>query len=197
MSEPGKVRVRFAPSPTGYLHVGGLRTALYNYLVARRQGGAFIVRIEDTDRSRYVEGAVEKLIDTLEWAGLGYDEGPRTGGPFAPYVQSERLGHYRAAADDLLKRGHAYRCFCTPARLEEMRKEQDRLRLPPKYDRRCLGLDAKSVESNLAEKLPFVVRLKIPGSAAITVTDTIRGKVEFASDSLDDQIGRASCRERV
>ncbi len=188
MSEPGRVRVRFAPSPTGYLHVGGLRTALYNYLYARGHGGAFVLRIEDTDRSRYVEGAVDKLIDTLEWAGLGYDEGPRKGGPFAPYVQSERLDAYSSAVDDLLRRGEAYRCFCTPARLAEMRKEQERLRLPPKYDRRCLGLEAKAVESNLAAKLPFVVRMKIPDSVTITVPDSIRGNVDFSSESLDDQV---------
>src|SRR5262249_22695694 len=107
------IRVRFAPSPTGYLHVGGLRTALYNFLFARKQGGSFILRIEDTDRTRYVEGAVEKLIHTLQWAGLDYDEGPGKGGPFGPYVQSERLAIYREHAESLLRAGRAYRCFCT------------------------------------------------------------------------------------
>src|SRR5512143_1623619 len=151
MIETSSVRVRFAPSPTGYLHVGGLRTALYNHLFARKHEGVFVLRIEDTDRSRIVEGAVENLIETLRWAGLEYDEGPHKGGPFGPYVQSERLEIYRRHAELLLKEGKAYRCFCTPERLEEMRKQQEKLRLPPKYDRTCLRLSREEVERNLAE----------------------------------------------
>src|SRR5258706_1095707 len=135
MNSTTTVRVRFAPSPTGFLHVGGLRTALYNYLIARRQGGVFVLRIEDTDRTRFVEGAVESLLRTLAWTGLAYDEGPQKGGPFGPYVQSQRLELYRDHADRLLKSGDAYRCFCTQERLEEMRKEQDRMKLAPRYDR--------------------------------------------------------------
>ncbi len=120
------VRVRFAPSPTGFLHVGGLRTALYNYLFARHNNGVFVLRIEDTDRTRYVEGAVENLITTLRWAGLDYDEGPDRPGPAGPYVQSERLALYREHADRLLAEGRAYYAFDTPEELKAMRKEQER-----------------------------------------------------------------------
>jgi glutamyl-tRNA synthetase len=188
MNKTTTVRVRFAPSPTGFLHVGGLRTALYNYLFARRQGGVFVLRIEDTDRSRYVEGAVESLISTLAWAGLAFDEGPQKGGPFGPYVQSERLGLYREHVDRLIGNGNAYRCFCTPDRLEQMRKEQDRLKLPPKYDRRCLALEPSAIEANLAQGIPNVVRMKVPDGGTITFQDMIRGGVEFASDRVDDQV---------
>src|SRR5438105_1536510 len=122
MTTNGKTRVRFAPSPTGHLHVGGLRTALYNYLFARQHKGVFVLRIEDTDRTRRVEGAVESLIEALRWTGLHYDEGPGIGGPFGTYVQSERLPIYRTHVEQLLAQGSAYHCFCTPERLEEMRK---------------------------------------------------------------------------
>jgi glutamyl-tRNA synthetase len=188
MKSTSSVRVRFAPSPTGFLHVGGLRTALYNYLFARRQGGAFVLRIEDTDRTRYVEGAVASLIATLDWAGLACDEGPQKSGPFGPYVQSERLGLYREHVHRLLESQSAYRCFCTQERLEEMRKEQDRAKLPPKYDRRCLSLERGKIEANLAQGLPFVVRMKVPGAESISFDDMIRGRVEFSGDRLDDQV---------
>lgn len=183
-----QVRVRFAPSPTGYLHVGGLRTALYNFLFARKSNGKFVLRIEDTDRSRYVEGAIESLIGTLKWARLNYDEGPDVGGPYGPYVQSMRLDIYRRHADILLEKGLAYRCFCTPERLEKMRKDLERQRLPVKYDRTCLRLGDDEVNSNLASGKPFVVRLKIPDHANIKFMDLIRGEVEFASEQIDDQV---------
>src|SRR5512140_1835235 len=125
------VRVRFAPSPTGPLHIGGLRTALYNYLFARKNNGTFILRIEDTDRTRYVEGAVENLIETLRWAGLEFDEGPGRGGAAGPYIQSERLDLYRKYAAELLEAGKAYYAFDTPEELEEMRKRQEQLRVTP------------------------------------------------------------------
>jgi glutamyl-tRNA synthetase len=182
------VRVRFAPSPTGYLHVGGLRTALYNYLFARRNGGEFLLRIEDTDRSRYVEGAVENLIDTLRWAGLEYDEGPVTGGPRGPYVQSERLALYREHADRLLELGKAYWAFDTPEELEEMRKQQEKLGIPPKYDRRALRLTPGEVKAKLEAKVPGVVRMMVPESAVVAFDDVVRGRVEFSSDRLDDQV---------
>ena len=188
MNSTTTVRVRFAPSPTGFLHVGGLRTALYNYLIARRQGGVFVLRIEDTDRTRFVEGAVESLLRTLAWTGLAYDEGPQKGGPFGPYVQSQRLELYRDHADRLLKSGDAYRCFCTQERLEEMRKEQDRMKLAPRYDRRCLLLGKAAVEANLAQGLPFVVRMRVPEAATISFPDMIRGRVEFSGDRIDDQV---------
>ncbi len=182
------VRVRFAPSPTGFLHVGGLRTALFNFLFARNSGGVFVLRIEDTDRARYVEGAVDNLISTLRWAGLDYDEGPGAGGDFGPYVQSERLSIYNEHIDLLIKSGAAYRCFCTPERLEAMRKELSAKKLQPKYDRTCLRLSAKEIEDNLAAGKPFVVRLKVPDDTTIRFSDIIRGDVEFASERVDDQV---------
>ncbi|MHB2017962.1 MAG: glutamate--tRNA ligase [Candidatus Xenobia bacterium] len=180
------MRVRFAPSPTGYLHVGGLRTALYNYLWARREGGRFILRIEDTDRSRLVEGAVQNLIQTLHWAGLTYDEGPDKGGPHAPYVQSERLDLYRKHAQMLLDAGHAYYCFCTSERLEQMRAHQTETGQPPRYDRHCLGLSPGEIKARLGE--PHVVRMKIPSNETIGFHDLVRGAVEFHTDTIDDQV---------
>jgi glutamyl-tRNA synthetase len=188
MAQVRNVRVRFAPSPTGYLHVGGLRTALYNYLFARKHGGVFILRIEDTDRARYVEGAVENLITTLLWAGLAYDEGPVAGGAFGPYVQSERLSIYKTHADQLLKEGNAYRCFCTSQRLDEMRKQQEKMRVSPKYDRTCLKLPKTEIENNIANEMPFVVRMKVPDGSTVKFHDIIRDEVEFETDRLDDQV---------
>jgi glutamyl-tRNA synthetase len=182
------IRVRFAPSPTGYLHVGGLRTALYNYLFARKHSGVFILRIEDTDRTRYVEGAVDNLIATLKWAGLEYDEGPDKGGDYGPYVQSERLEIYRHHADQLLHEGKAYHCFCTPERLEEMRKVQQKSGIPPKYDRRCLLLDKTQIEENLRRGVPHTIRLRVPDELKIVFDDVIRGRVEFAATLIDDQV---------
>ncbi|HEV8538659.1 MAG TPA: glutamate--tRNA ligase [Bacteroidota bacterium] len=188
MTNIARIRVRFAPSPTGFLHVGGLRTALYNYLFARKEGGAFILRIEDTDRSRYVEGAVANLIETFRWAGLEYDEGPSKGGEYGPYVQSERLDVYKHHVEQLLQGGTAYRCFCPPARLEEMRKQQEKMKVSPKYDRRCLSLSQREIEESLMNKVPSVVRMKVPDATAIRFQDIIRGEIEFASESLDDQV---------
>jgi glutamyl-tRNA synthetase len=188
MLQDKKVRVRFAPSPTGFLHVGGLRTALYNYLFARKYEGVLVLRIEDTDRTRHVEGALENLIDALRWAGLDYDEGPEKGGPFGSYIQSERLGVYRQHVNMLLEAGKAYRCFCTPARLEDMRREQEKRRVSPKYDRTCLKLKSSEIEENLKNGTPYVVRMMIPDSRAVSFHDLIRGEVEFLSDQLDDQV---------
>jgi glutamyl-tRNA synthetase len=182
------VRVRFAPSPTGYLHVGGLRTALYNYLFARRMSGAFILRIEDTDRSRYVEGAVENLIHTLEWAGLELDEGPGKGGAFGPYVQSERIEIYRKHVQMLLDSGGAYYAFDTPRELEEMRKRQEMLQIPVRDYRRALELSPEEVHRRLASGVPAVVRMKIPAGETVVFEDIVRGRVEFSSDELDDQV---------
>lgn len=183
-----KPRVRFAPSPTGYLHVGGLRTALYNYLFAKQHGGVFILRIEDTDRTRFVEGAVENLISTLHWAGLEHDEGPEKGGACGPYIQSQRLDIYREHAGKLLAEGQAYRCFCTPVRLEEMRTQQERAKLSPKYDRTCLRLSQNEIDEKLKSGTPFVIRLKVPDGIAVVFDDIVRERVEFASDRIDDQV---------
>jgi len=188
MTDQPSPRVRFAPSPTGYLHVGGLRTALYNYLFARKHAGTFVLRIEDTDRTRIVEGAVENLLKTLDWAGLGFDEGPEKGGGSGPYVQSERLDIYKAHTEQLLSKRQAYPCFCTPERLDAMRKQQEKMRVAPKYDRQCLRMDPAEVERLLAAGTPHVIRMKVPESETIVIDDLIRGKVEFVSDRLDDQV---------
>lgn len=182
------VRVRFAPSPTGYLHVGGLRTALYNYLFAKKNNGSFILRIEDTDRNRYVEGAVENLINSLRWVGLDYDEGPDKPGDFGPYFQSERLDLYHKYAKQLIEQGNAYYAFDTPERLAQLREEQQKLGLQPKYDKRDLNLTPEEVEQKLSEGIPYVIRLNVPANERIIVDDVIRGRVEFNTDTIDDQI---------
>ena len=207
----GKTRVRFAPSPTGYLHVGGLRTALYNYLFAKKTGGDFILRIEDTDRSRYVEGAVEKLISSLEWAELFYNEGVYTNkiigddkttvaqsttypntfevGEFGPYVQSERLELYEKYAQQLVKEGKAYYCFCEPERLEKMRDQQQNDKKAPMYDRYCLqNMTEEQINEKLKENCPATIRLKVPRSEEIVFEDMVRGKVSFNTNNIDDQI---------
>lgn len=182
-------RVRFAPSPTGYLHVGGLRTALYNYLFAKHNNGKFILRIEDTDRNRYVEGAVENLIKALKWAGLEYDEGFDTGGAFGPYMQSQRLEIYKKHADELISKGKAYYCFCTPERLTTLRQEQERRKLPQaKYDKHCLNLSLTEIEKNLSNKIPYVIRLNVEPNQKIIFDDIIRSRVEFDSNNVDDQV---------
>ena len=182
-------RVRFAPSPTGYLHVGGLRTALYNYLFAKRNNGTFVLRIEDTDRNRYVEGAVENLIKALNWAGLNYDEGPEVGGNFGPYLQSERLDIYKKYADELIEKGKAYYCFCTPERLKSLKEEQEKQKLPQaKYDKHCLHLSKEEIANNLAAGIAKVVRLNVEQNHTIKFDDIIREHVEFESNNVDDQV---------
>ncbi|MGH9595068.1 MAG: glutamate--tRNA ligase, partial [Bryobacteraceae bacterium] len=164
------VRVRFAPSPTGYLHIGGLRTALYNELFALHNGGTFVLRIEDTDRTRYVEGAVESLLRTLARCGLHPSEGPYLDedgrvaerGDYGPYVQSARLDIYREYADKLLAGGNAYSCFCTAERLEEMKAGQAAAKLPVMYDKRCRVLSAQEVAAEKARGTPHVIRMKMP-----------------------------------
>lgn len=180
-----KPRVRFAPSPTGEVHLGSARTALYNYLLAKKTGGKFLLRIEDTDQTRYVPGAMERFFADLKWLGLSWDEGPDIGGSHAPYVQSERTALYREAADRLVASGNAYRCWCTPERLAEMREAQMAAKQPPKYDRHCLSLTEDEQKAN-TEK-PFVVRLKVPVGTT-TFVDAIRGEVTFENALVDDQV---------
>ncbi|XP_018407846.1 PREDICTED: probable glutamate--tRNA ligase, mitochondrial isoform X1 [Nanorana parkeri] len=156
-----EVRLRFAPSPTGFLHLGGLRTALYNYLFAKKHGGSFILRLEDTDRSRLVPGAAEGIEDMLEWAGIPPDESPRRGGPFGPYEQSKRLNLYHEATQTLLESGAAYHCFCTPQRLELLKKEALRNRETPRYDNRCRHLSSAQIQEKLSKNVPFVVRFQL------------------------------------
>ncbi len=183
-----KVRTRFAPSPTGYMHVGNLRTALYAYLTARKAGGTFILRIEDTDRERLVEGATDIIYKTLKETGLNWDEGPDVGGPCAPYVQSERVDSYIPRAEELIKNGHAYRCFCTKERLEQVRAIQSAGGTAPMYDRHCRHLSAKEIEKNLAEGLPFVVRQAMPTEGIVSFEDEVYGHIEVEASLLDDQI---------
>jgi len=187
MKDNQAIKVRFAPSPTGFLHVGGLRTALYNYLFARKNKGKFVLRIEDTDRNRFVKGAVKQIIQTMHWAGIDYDEGPEKGGPNAPYIQSERLEIYQKHAKELVEKRKAYYCFCDPVRLKTARQKQTQEGKPPRYNRHCRGLKQKKVEE-LKKKKPYVIRLKVPDNQKIKFKDLIRGEVEIDSDDLDDQI---------
>ncbi len=182
------VRVRFAPSPTGYLHVGGLRTALYNYLFAKKNNGKFILRIEDTDRNRYVEGAAENLISTLNWVGLDYDEGPAKEGNCGPYYQSQRLNIYKEYSQKLINNKNAYYCFCSSERLTEIREQQQKQGLQPKYDKHCLNLSQEEINKNLRDNLPYVIRLNVPAEQKIVIQDIIRGTVEFESNIIDDQV---------
>ncbi|MDR2577454.1 MAG: glutamate--tRNA ligase [Chitinispirillales bacterium] len=185
--KPGtRVRVRFAPSPTGYLHVGGARSALFNFLFARRYGGDFLLRIEDTDRSRFVEDALTEIYDSLRWLGLDWDEGPEKGGPCASYIQSERLDIYNEMADALINTNFAYPCFCTAERLAEVRAEQEKSGGATGYDRHCRELPAGAVEENLKNNVPHVVRFKIPLAGKVEFDDLIRGKIEYRCDVLDD-----------
>lgn len=190
------IRLRFAPSPTGALHIGGIRTALYNYLVARKHNGRFILRIEDTDQARYVPGAEEYIINALNWLGLNPDEGLTNGGPFAPYRQSERTEIYRDHAMQLVREGKAYLAFDSPDELDEMRQRLSDLGVPtPKYDasvrlqmNNSLRLSREEVERNLSIKVPYTVRLLVQEGETILITDKIRGEVKFDSNELDDKI---------
>lgn len=165
---------------------------MYNYLFARKNKGKFLLRIEDTDQKRFVEGAVESLLNTLKWAGLEYDEGPVKNGPHAPYIQSERTELYKKHAEELLKKGAAYRCFCTAERLEQMRAHQTEQKIAPKYDRHCINLTEEEIQKLIKEKTPFVIRQRIPetasGSDSVSWKDEIRGEVSFKYDTIDDQV---------
>lgn len=181
------IRTRLAPSPTGKdLHLGNLYTALINWAFAKKHQGKFIVRIEDTDRERMVEGAEEKILASLKKFGLKPGEGPKTGGPYAPYRQSERLEIYQKYAEELVKASNAYYCFCSPERLSQVRKEMAKQGKPPKYDRHCLKI--RNPKSEIRKGKPYVVRLKIPDNREVVFDDVIRGKIKFKSEVLDDQI---------
>lgn len=183
-----EVRVRFAPSPTGYLHVGGARTALFNYLFARSQGGKFLLRIEDTDRKRWQEDSLEEIFQSLKWLGIEWDEGPDVGGDSGPYVQSERIGLYRQLTQRLLDGFKAYRCFCTEERLAQMREEQQKNKKDSisGYDRRCRDLSEDEIQEKLDNQEPYVVRFKIPTEGAVLFQDLIRGGISYNCDVLDD-----------
>lgn len=182
------VRVRLAPSPTGDPHVGTAYAALFNFVLAKKMAGRFILRIEDTDRKRVVPGAEEAIIASLKWLGLSWDEGPEVGGPFAPYRQSERLGLYQKCARELVKKGAAYYCFCTPQRLEKMRQEQKKAHLPPIYDGTCRQLKIEEAKLKRAKGEPCVIRLKVPKEGETKFQDLVRGEVKFKNVLIDDQI---------
>lgn len=182
------VRTRFAPSPTGYLHIGGLRTALYNYLFAKKQQGTFVLRIEDTDQKRFIEGATEHLIETLKKVGLDYDEGTDKEGSCGPYIQSQRTEIYRKYCQELVDKHAAYHCFCTPERLEEMRTIQAQQKKAPMYDRACLNLTPEQIDQKKTEGIPFVIRQLIPHNEKISFNDLIRGDVNFDTATIDDQV---------
>ena len=183
-----EVRTRFAPSPTGYMHIGNLRTALYEYLIAKSQGGKFILRIEDTDQERQVEGAVDVIYNTMRMTGLKHDEGPDIGGDYGPYVQSERMGMYMDYAKELVEKGEAYYCFCTKERLESLKESNAEGAAFAKYDRHCLGLSKEEVQAKLDAGEPFVIRQKMPDSGTTTFSDVVYGDITVENTELDDQI---------
>ena len=183
-----KVRTRFAPSPTGYMHVGNLRTALYTYLMAKHEDGTFILRIEDTDQGRYVEGAVDVIYNTLRETGLLWDEGPDIGGPVGPYVQSERMGMFKQYAEQLVAEGKAYYCFCTEERLEALHAEQRANGEMTHYDGCCRDLPKEEVEKRLAAGEPYVIRQKIPREGVTGFDDVVYGHIEVNNSEMDDQI---------
>jgi glutamyl-tRNA synthetase len=183
-----KVRTRFAPSPTGYMHVGNLRTALYAYLIAKHEGGDFILRIEDTDQERQVEGALEIIYNTLKVTGLNHDEGPDIGGPVGPYIQSERTDIYMKHAKELIEKGEAYYCFCTKERLDLLRSNADALKRPFRYDKHCMNLGQEDAESKLAAGVPYVIRQKNPVEGTTTFDDEIYGSITVDNSELDDMI---------
>ena len=180
-----KIRTRFAPSPTGFMHVGNLRTALYEYLTARHEGGTFVLRIEDTDRERYVEGATQVIYDTMKLAGLDHDEGPDIGGEYGPYVQSERLDMYKPYAEQLVREGKAYRCFCTKERLEALKENAPE---GTGYDRHCRDLSEEEIQKNLDAGVPYVIRQKMPLTGSTSYHDLVYGDITFPNEDLDDQI---------
>lgn len=179
-----KVRTRYAPSPTGFMHVGNLRTALYEYLIARANNGTFVLRIEDTDQERYVEGAVDVIYNTLKIAGIDHDEGPDKGGEYGPYVQSERKNMYLPYAEQLIKEGKAYRCFCTKERLEKISEQS----IGGGYDRHCRDLPQEEIDRLLAANTPYVIRQKMPTEGKTTFKDAVFGEITVDNSELQDQI---------
>jgi len=191
MSSERKVRVRFAPSPTGGLHLGGVRTALFNYLYARKHQGDFILRVEDTDQTRFVAGAEEYINECLAWCGLTPDESPLKGGPFGPYRQSERKPSYRQFAEQLIEKGYAYYAFDTAAELEEQRKDQPNFRYSQENRlnlRNSLSLSNEETQELLSAGIPHTIRIKVPTDETVSFTDMIRGQVSFDTNLIDDKV---------
>jgi glutamyl-tRNA synthetase len=188
MTHVHPARVRFAPSPTGRFHIGGARTALYNYLLARQTGGQFILRIEDTDQKRYVPDSEEEMMESLRWLGLEWDEGPDVGGPHGPYRQSERKEIYQEHAKRLVDLNHAYYCFCTPERLSQVRQRQQKLKQPPRYDGLCRNLDPEEALTRVEAGEKHVIRFKTPHEGSTTAVDLLRGPITIENSTLDDYI---------
>lgn len=182
------IRTRFAPSPTGYMHVGNLRTALYAYLMTKSKDGDFLLRIEDTDQGRLVDGATDVIYSTLKETGLVWDEGPDIGGPVGPYIQSERMGMFKGYAEELVKTGHAYCCFCDKERLEESRTIQQASGISPKYDGHCRHITPEQIEKNIADGVPYVIRQKMPTEGTVTFHDEVFGDITVECTTLDDQV---------
>src|SRR3972149_10551319 len=184
-----KVRTRIAPSPTGEdLHIGNAYTALINSVFSQKNHGQFIIRIEDTDRSRLVDGSEQKIIKSLAWLGIVHDEGPDKGGSFAPYRQSQRLDKYKKYAEELVAAEHAYYCFCPPERLAQMRQAQEAKHLPPMYDQRCRQLKIESSKSRIEKGEKYTIRLKVPPEGKTAFHDVIRGDISFENKLIDDQV---------
>lgn len=183
-----QIRTRMAPSPTGEMHVGSMAILLKNYALAKKHGGHFILRIEDTDQVREISGSVDRLLQVIKDYGLDWDEGPDVNGPYKPYVQSQRLELYTEHAQKLLETNKAYYCFCTRDRLEKVRQTQQEAKQPPKYDRHCLNLSPEDVAQKISAGEPHVIRLRVPDNTNIEFTDLIRGKISIPSASVDDQV---------
>lgn len=186
MAKNSALRVRFAPAPTGMMHLGNVRTALFNYLFAQQKGATFILRIEDTDQQRNYDPQATHIIDDLNWLMLSYDHGPVKGGPDAPYFQSQRDAIYQEHLNRLQKENAIYRCFCTPEELEKKRQRQIALKLPPRYDRTCLKLKPEQIAANLEAKMPFVWRIKLDESKSVTITDLAHGTIHFEFKNFAD-----------
>lgn len=182
------IRTRFAPSPTGYMHIGNLRTALYTYLIAKKENGKFILRIEDTDTERYVHGAIDIILDVLKNTGLNYDEGPNIGGEFGPYIQSERKHLYEKYAEELVKSGNAYYCFCTDERLSKLREDASKNNKVFKYDKKCLHLSKDEIQKNLDNNVPYVIRQNNPIEGTTTFKDILYGEITVPNFELEDMI---------
>ena len=188
MSDTKVIRTRIAPSPTGEYHIGHLRTCLYDYALARKYGGQFIIRIEDTDQKRFVAGSADRTLQVIKDYGLSWDEGPDIGGSYGPYVQTERLEIYQKYIKELLDKGLAYRCFCTEDRLAKMRETQKANKQVPRYDQHCLHLTPEEIQKNLDNKIPYTIRMTIPRNQTIIFEDIIRGKIKFNTNDIDDQV---------
>ncbi len=186
------VRTRFAPSPTGYLHIGGARTALYNWIFARQNNGKFVLRIEDTDAERSTEESIEAILESMKWLNLDWDEGPEKDGDYGPYFQSKRLDIYNKYLDKLIEEGKAYRCFCTPEELAEKKEKARKEKKQYKYDGKCRNLSKEEINKNLKENKPFVIRLKVPQNEEIIFNDIVRGEIKVNTSIYDDFIIRRS-----